>query len=137
VKLATTLHESQETLTLSRIDTVKESYEKAPLTWNVSMTTLISGAIVAIGFFVATQFDSHSGDADAHPDIRAGIEANGEQLNRIEANQVAQLIEKLDERICDDRNNRDLLTRMRELLAKYKTLSGEDFPAFLLKCANS
>ena len=100
------------------------------------MTTLVSGAIVAIAYFIAGELSTHSSDFDAHPDIRAIIQNNGKQLNRIEANQVAQSIEKLDERICADTTNRALLKRMRELLSEYKELSGEEFPTFLLRCTN-
>ena len=89
-------------------------------------------------FYLSTQFTNHSIDIDAHPDLTKQIQSNGKQLNRIEANQVAEQIEKLDERICNENENetRNLIQRMRELLTQYKKLTGEPYPAFLLRCSN-
>ncbi len=120
-----------------RVESVKAAYEKRPHTFNIGLTTLLGGASIAIAFYVGTMLENHSIDINAHPELTEQIQANGDQLNRIEANQVADRIEKLDARICVEPNNRELLRSMRELLAEYKKLSGEDFPEFLLKCANA
>lgn len=119
------------------VEQVKRAYEKHPATFNIGLPSVIGAAAVAIAFYIGAQLSAHSIDHDAHPDLRAGIHANGEQLNRIEANQVAEQIEKLDERICIAPDDANLRRRMRELLSDYQKLMGESYPTFLLRCTNA
>lgn len=113
-----------------RENVVKRSYENNPNRWNVSITTLIGGAAVAVAFYVNVQLKDHSKDELAHPVIMS-------QLADLREGQKRQEILQADERICQDPDNTFYRQYIIKLIQEFERISGHKFPKELLRCATN
>ena len=112
---------------------IAQRYERNPHKWNLSIVitigTILWGALV---FFVQTEIHNHSVSEQAHPYIVG-------KLNTIEANQIADQIEKMDARICEARGTGDenyFRKRLRDLIIQWEQMTGKTYPSRLLRCVN-
>jgi hypothetical protein len=96
----------------------------------VSLIITICGIIgTGLTWWTDYNFERHASSDTAHPKL-------AQQLNRLEANQVGEKIEKMDQRICDDPDNAYYKDELRKLIIEWETLTGKRYPTQLLRCGS-
>ncbi len=91
----------------------------------------------ALTFWINHNIGLHSADESAHPEIVLQLKEirDTQKASRADALQTAIL--NMDDRICEDPRNRYYRRELSKMITDWQTLTGQTFPAQLLRCANN
>ena len=113
-------------------DIVREHPRKIDYAVILALLTALFGAII---YVVGAEIQDHNINPESHPTLVAKLATQGTQLNRVEANQIREMILRIDSLLCEDPKNAFYRQELSDRISEWERLTGKQFPRELLRCA--